>query len=101
MMTIIMMIMLVHARSMSDDGYDVDDDDDDDGWMDTAIEDTALYRYECMQLIKKPGGEENTPKPGKRHHHLRHKTAIALQAQQHCKEHAIKYDSLCRQLTKT
>jgi hypothetical protein len=103
MMMIIMMIMLVHARSMSDDGYDVDDDDDDDGWMGTAIiGDTALYRYECMQLIKKPGGGgETTPKPGKRHHHLRHKTAIALQAQQHCKEHAIKYDSLCRQLTKT
>ena len=52
MMMIIMMNMLVHARSMSDDGYDVDDDDDDDGWMDTAIGDTALYRYECMQLIK-------------------------------------------------
>ena len=27
MMMIIMMIMLVHARSMSDDGYDVDDDE--------------------------------------------------------------------------
>ena len=63
---IIMMIMLVHARSMSDDGYDVDDDDDDDGWMDTAIiGDTALYRYECMQLIKKPGGGKNHPKTGK------------------------------------
>jgi hypothetical protein len=86
---------------MSDDGYDVDDDDDDDGWMDTALEDTALYRYECMQLRKKPGGGEATPKPEKRHHHLRRKTAIALPAQQHCKEHAIKYDSLCRQPTKT
>ena len=64
-MMIIMMIMLVHARSMSDDGYDVDDDDDDDGWMDTAIEDTALYRYECMQLIKKPGGGTSHPKTGK------------------------------------
>ena len=99
---IIMMIMLVHARSMSDDVYDVDDDDDDDGWMDTAIiRDTALYRYACMQLIKKPGGGNATPKPEKRHPHLRHKTVIALQAQQHGKEHAIKDDSLCRQLTKT
>ena len=61
-MMIMLMIMLVHARSMSDDGYDVDDDDDDDGWMDTAIEDTALYRYECMQLIKKPGGGKSTGK---------------------------------------
>ena len=62
MVMIIMLIMLVHARSMSDDGYDVDDDDDDDGWMDTAIPgDTALYRYECMQLIKKPGGGGTPP----------------------------------------
>ncbi len=65
-MMIFMMIMLVHARSMSDDGYDVDDDDDDDGWMDTAIEDTALYRYECMQLIKKPGGGKKPPQNRKR-----------------------------------
>ena len=66
MMMITMMIMLVHARSMSDDGYDVDDDDDDDGWMDTAIEDTNLYRYECMQLIKTPGGGEKPPKNRKK-----------------------------------